>query len=217
MNKDEFIKVVNMMIDARIKKIVPALVRKEIKELKRELEEGTSDLPENIKIPDLNSVLNEDVIISKGQPKGDMLNRPEPVKPSRHYTKDPKLNALLQQTEQEIRSGKTQPVNDIDSMEQYKRILAEQYAAHEASGEDMETFNFTSVNIQDIMNGMMPVTKAPTVTKKIQDKVALEVEKKQIEAMTNSPEIAGAIMRDYRDFMKTVEEKSKNPKIKRPV
>jgi hypothetical protein len=214
MQKDEFIKIVNAMIDARIKKMVPTLIKKHLSEYKneilRELKEGTAELPESIEMGDLSSVLKEaDAMLQEDIVFPPKTSAPasRPVRVTKNYSKDPKLNAILQQTEQEIRAGKTQPAADAEYMSQYKQLLAEQYAKAAANGEDMETFSFNTSNMSDIAGkrAMVP----PNVKSEIEKKVALEIEKKQIEAVTGNAELGGLIMRDYRSLMKAVDEKAK--------
>jgi hypothetical protein len=212
MQKDEFIKIVNVMIDARIKKMVPTLIKKHLSEYKneilRELKEGTAGLPESIEMSDLSSVLKEadvmlreDVVLPPKKP----IPATVPIKP-KTYTKDPKINAILQQTEQEIRSNKGDPLNS-DEMRQYKQMLMEQYSKAAESGEDMETFSFNTSNMSNIVEKR--AMRPPSFNAEIEKKVALEIGKKQIEAETGNPEVAGLIMRDYRSLMKAVDEKSK--------
>jgi len=216
MQKDEFIKIVNALIDARIKKMVPALVEKKVAQLKKEMIEGTIGVPDEVEIPDLNlnSALNEDSILPKRKPlvASKPIAKPAPI--TKTFTKDSTLNAILQQTAEEIRSGKIKPAQDADTMQQYKQLLTEQYNQAAASGEDMETFQFNMNDIPAIASkrAMTPPT-SNAMQSEIEKKIALEVEKKQIEQMTGNPELGGIIMRDYRSLMKAVDEKTKSKRV----
>ena len=217
MNKDEFIKIVNVMIDARIKKLLPALIKKEMAKIKEELSEGTFALPDDINVSE---ILNEDVVISKRQARDEERasslvslspKQPpqRPLKPiTTTFSKDPALNRILQQTAEEIRSGKTKPANDASSIDQYKQILAEQYIAAEQAGEDMETFTFDTSRIPDLAS-MKAMRPSKPISSEIEKKIALEVGKQQVTAMTGNEELGNVMIRDYRDLMKKVDEKSK--------
>lgn len=218
MNKDEFIKIVNVMIDARIKKLLPALLKKEMSKIKEELSEGTFALPDDINIRE---ILKEDAIISKRQARAEerasSLVSLSPKQPPQRqfkpitttFSKDPALNRILQQTAEEIRSGKTKPASDASSVEQYKQILAEQYVQAQEAGEDMETFTFDTSRIPDLASMKSNMRPSKPISNEIEKKIALEVGKQQIAAMTGNEELGNVMIRDYRSFMKKVDEKDK--------
>jgi hypothetical protein len=216
MQKDKFIQIVDAIVEARVKKLVPILVDKKVAEIKKqlikEISDGTAMIPDEIEIPDLENILNEDSILPKR--KTAPISKPVEKTVTKNFTKDPKLNALLQQTAEEIRTGKIQPATDVNAMEQYKQLLAEQYKHAQESGEDMDTFEFNMDDIPAIMSKrVMALPSSGKIQDEIEKKIALEVGKKQIENMTGNKELGGIIMRDYRSLMKAVDAQAKS---KRP-
>jgi hypothetical protein len=208
MQKEEFIKIVNAMIDARIKKILPVLIKREMDECKhqlmKEIDSSTRNIPEEIDIPDLAPLLHEDAILPK-------RTQPAP-KIEKTFTKNPKINAILQKTAEELESGKIKTIADDEyAKQQYKQILAEQYQEMMKDNDGMETFNFNTSDMSSIVSNRSIVP--PKMSEELEKRVALEIEKKQIEAATGNPELGGIIMRDYRSLLKAVDEKTK---AKRP-
>ena len=197
MNKDEFVKVVNALIDVRVKKIVSSIIEKELKQFKqqltKELLEGTED-DNNIELPDMSSMLSEDAIISR--PKPIPASKPD-VKITKKFSNDPKINAILQQTAAESRKNPL-AAND-EYMSQYKQLLEEEYR----NMNDDETLNFNTSNMSDIVSRR-------AITPEIEKKVALEAGKREIEKVTGNAELGGIIMKDYRSLLKTVDERVKS-------
>lgn len=194
MNKDELIKIINALVDARVKKIIRENMEQVGVKLKKELLEHMKVQKLQLDSDNFNlkGLLDDnDDVIDKKQKASEKLS-------SRIYSKDPKLNAILQQTAEEL---KTSPNNGTVPMDEYKKILSEEYSDSDL----MRTFNFNTSDMNAIANKQ--------ITPEIEGKVALEVAKKQVEAQTGNSEIASAIFKDYRGLMKKVEEKSKS---KRP-
>lgn len=196
MDKNELIKIVNALVDARVKKIVQEEIRQVGTKLKKDLVEHikTNKLQldsENFDLKGLFNMSHDTTAINK---KSVIQEKPTV---SKTYSKDPKINAILQQTAEEL---KTSPNSGAVPMSEYKKLLSEEYNENEL----MKTFNFNTSDMNAIANKQ--------ITPEIEGKVALEVAKKQVEAQTGNPEIANAIFRDYRSLMKKVDEKSRAKK-----
>ena len=192
MNKDELIKIINALVDARVKKIIREEIQKTETKLKKELVEHlkTPNLQLDSDTFDLKSLFDGGDSGSSKKAKAQ-----EKITP-KTYSNDPKINAILQQTAEELKT----PTNKA-AIDEYKKILSEEYNPADL----MQTFNFNSSDMNSIANKQ--------ITPEIEGKVALEVAKQLVEEQTGNAEIAQAIFRDYRSLMKKVDEKSK---AKRP-
>ena len=189
MNKDELIKIVNALVDARAKRIISENIEQISVKVKKEILEQmkTQKTHLNSNRMDLKNLLGmddsfDDKLVSNKKNQ------------SKTYSKDPKINAILRQTAEELH---TSPNSSNAPLDEYKKLLSEEYSDSDL----MKTFNFDTSDMNAIAS--------KRITPEIEGKVALEIAKKQVEAQTGSPEIAQAMFKDYRSLMKKVDEKAK--------
>lgn len=212
MDKKQLIEIINIVVEARIKKILPRILKEETEKIKKEMqEEFKMQLLSELKSSNLKSKLQTEIDLSENEDLDipDMTNildlQQEPIqqeemdnsirRKEKIFSKNPEINRIMS----DMAYNKKLPAAEDSALllEDYKKSLQAEY-------EDMETFSFDTKNIASIANrtAMVPQQKNASVPKEI----GQEILKQQIVAQTGKPEIANAMVKDYRSLLKKVEQ-----------
>ena len=183
MKKDDFVKLLDSIIERKIKAIVPKMIKEELKNIKPIIAEKKKS--SNL---DVSSLLNDEVIEETTQQVESIEKR---------YMKNDVLNKMLNETAGDMKktSKKGNSYYDTDAMKDYKSVLAEEY-----SGMDQSDMAFASPDI-------VPTQRRNTINEK---QIKTEMLKQEVVQRTGGNEkIANAMIKDYRGLMKAVDKKSK--------
>lgn len=214
MNKTELIEIVNTVVEARIKKILPKLVKDEVEKIKNEIladtkkyvEKEIKSVIKSVKVQsklqtEINNIIDDDSdvimanLITDSETDADINSEIASREQSKKlFSKNPAINDIMNGM-----INKKRPANPTQ-MEEYKKLLSEEY-------QDMETFSFDSRNLAAVANrtAMVPTSPNGSVPKAI----GQEILKKEIELQSGSPEIANAMVKDYRAILKKADEMAK--------
>ena len=176
MNKDDFMKLINIIVDKKIKEILPKMVEKEIRKyMESGIEPDASDMSSDIKnlIPYSNT--SHPVIRDNKQSKS-------PQTEDKKWSKNPVINKILSET---ANSGQKLRVDPSDPMApaSYQQLMESEYE----NIEEEFTFNTKSA---------FQTPKMPAVRNNA------AVLKQQVMMDGAPPEVANAMVKDYSGVLK---------------
>jgi len=182
MKKDDFVKLLDSIIERKIKSIVPKMIKEELKNIKPIIAEKKKS--DNLDISSLMAEENNTEAV------------PEQVEDSEKvYMKNPVLNKMLNETAGVMKKTavKGSSYYDTDSLNEYKNVLDNEYTMNES---DMA---FAST---DIVPQRRPVTTDANIKTEI-------LKREMVQKTGGNEKIANAMIKDYRGLMKAVDKKSK--------
>lgn len=192
MDKVQLIKIINEVVEYKLKKLVPQIekrlresIEKELLTAKVEETEEPSDFKKLIEAVD--SDLDDEGAVTKIGVPTFKKNK------QKTFSTNPILNKVLNETY-------STPKHAPDS--EYERIISEMTGTEDQMKEvDSVTFNTMS----EMLTGLTPI-KSPNSDGTTSDGRALKL---QIAAESGDPDLANIIVKDYRAVLKKAEEKSK--------
>jgi septum formation topological specificity factor MinE len=214
MNKTELIDIINTVVEARIKKLLPKLIKDEIQKMRNDILDDIKkyvekEIKSSLKSVKVQSKLQTEISQVADDDDSDIFDinmaglitdaetdhqNVAPKPSEKIFSKNAAINDIMNSM---VRNKR--PPNPAQ-MEEYKKLLSEEY-------QDMETFSFDSRNLASIANrtAMVPAASNGTVPKEI----GQEILKNEIVAQTGKPEIANAMIKDYRAILKKADEIAK--------
>ncbi len=180
MDKKNFIKLINLLIDKRLKAILPSMVENEVKKyMKSGIEPTAKDFNSGIKnlIPQSQ---RKNVVIRDDKQKSSLQTE------ERQWCKNSEINKILNETAKDFTPLEKDP-SDVMS---YKQLIESEY---ENINEDF-TFN---------TNNMTNLLSKEIVTRQPHGEISL---KQQMIHDGASPEIANIMIKDYSKLLKNVDK-----------
>ena len=197
MNKIELIKIINEVVDYKLKKLIPQLEKK----IRQEIQEQVlNDEPEKSKLGDL---LKSQATIEDTAPVEEYVRPARKVKEIQ-FSKDPVLNKILNDTIRTPKSDVTPP-----------SLL------REMTGTDEQMQDVPTMSVESLMAGdglrLTPIkvpssdpNGIPRIPSRQPNPMAQEMLKQQITADSGgNEELADIMVKDYRQVLKKAAEKAK--------
>jgi len=185
MDKENFIKVVNLLIDKKLKQILPKMVEKEVKKyMESGIEPTKKDFDADIKslIPHIS---NKNPIIK------DNKQKKLPQTEGKQWTKNPIINNILNETVQNFTGLPKDPTDGIS----YQQLMESEY---KNIGDE---FTFNTGNMMDAIAPKIPTTKSNEV-----------ILKQQVMMDGAPPEIANIMVKDYSKMLEKMDKAAQNVK-----
>ena len=189
MKTNHFIKLVNLLIDKKLKELIPKMVEVEVK---KQLESGIQpDASDFYKDDDLKNLIPhsdyKDSIIRDGSVK-------TPKDEGKNWSKNSAINRILNETAQSFVPLKKDPADTLAGGN-YQEMMAEEY------GDMGQEFNFNTKNMSDVVN-RNPVSPGKPAVNKLKNELLQEP--------GAAPEIVNAMVKDYSGVMKSLKKSAKN-------
>lgn len=184
MEKKDFIKLINLIVDKKLSELLPGMVKKEVEfYLQSGIKPGPDDFNKDSSLKDL---------IPAVKPSNSII-RDNSVSEERSFSKNSVINKILNET-----AANFQPLPKVagDISGDYKAMLSGEYDGIE------NEFTFNSKNMMDVVNR----TKSPV-------KASTNNLKQEILNSGAPPEIANVMIKDYRTLMKKQNDIKKSGKI----
>jgi hypothetical protein len=189
MDKNDFIKLVNLLVDKKLKEILPGMIESEIK---RHLESGIEPDEEDYAADDdLKNLIpyntNKSPIIR------DNSNKRGKQTESKSWSKNPIINKILDETAKNF-TGVPKDPSDPYSGGSYQQLLSEQY--ENVSDE----FSFNTKNMANIVNRNPVAPGKPAVN---------NLKNELLQEPGAQPEIVNAMVKDYSKLLKKIDKTAK--------
>ena len=186
MKKEDFVQLLEGIIERKIKAIVPKMIKEELKNIKPLVAQTkkSSDL-------DLGSLLRDNDILEPTQTKTEVVEK--------KFLKNPVINKLLNETAHDMKTQTTQGGSYYDSstINEYKNMLSNEYSDMGMAGDDLK---FDS-------NDIVPMSRTSINEKTIKT----EMLKQEVIQKTGGNEaVANAMIKDYSNLLKAVDKKTKS-------
>ena len=183
MNKDDFMKLINIIVDKKIKEVLPGMVEQEIRKyMESGIEPDATDFNGDIKNLIPYSAKSNPVIRDNRQPKSTQTE-------DKKWSKNPVINKILSETANSGQRIKTDP-SDPMAPTSYQRLMESEYENIEGE------FTFNTKN-------MFQPTQVPVV------KNNASVLKQQVMMDGAQPEVANAMVKDYSKMLKKMDAVAK--------
>jgi len=189
MNKNDFIKLVNIIVEKKMKELLPQMIEDEVK---KHMESGIQpDEDDFANDDDLKSLIPNfdyrDSILRDGSTKKGTQTE------GKNWSKNSAINKILNETAE---SFKPLPKDPTDTLAggNYQQMLSEEY---ENFGDE---FTFNTKNMSDIVN-RTPVAPGKPAINKLKNELAQEP--------GAAPEIVNAMVKDYSKLLKKIDKTSK--------
>lgn len=190
MNKNDFIKLINLIVEKKLKEILPEMIASEIKKhTESGIEPDEDDYANDGDLRSLiphndfkNSILNDNSTKKENQTEG------------KKWTKNSTINEILNDT---ARDFKGMPKDPADTS--YQQLLESEYETTD------ESFTFNTKNMANVINKSTPGVVKPAAVHNLKNQVLNEVP-------GASPKIVDTMVKDYSGMLKKME---KSAKIKR--
>ena len=202
MNKIEFIKVVNEVVDYKLKKLIPEIEKRIMESFEKRMLSENTDKEDATQLAELMKsqapIKTQPVQTAKVKKIRGIPIDEETGIPNMHFTRNPILNKILNETmvtPQKFQSPSAAMVS----------LMTEATGTDEQM-EDVPTMNFNMRN--------MPTqpTRLPANIKSgngIPNAAGAEELKQEIAAQSGDPDLANVMVKDYRDVLKKADEKAK--------
>ena len=189
MDKNDFIKLINLLVDKKLKEILPGMIEAEIK---RHLESGIEpDEDDYAADDDLKNLIpfnsNKTPIIRDGS------NKTGKQTESKVWSKNPMINKILSETAKNS-PGILKDPSDTLAGGSYQQLLSEQYE------NVADEFSFNTKNMTNIVNRNPVVPGKPAVN---------NLKNELLQEPGAQPEIVNAMVKDYSKLLKTIDKKAK--------
>ena len=188
MDKVQLIKIINEVVEYKLKKLFPQIekrlresIEKELLTAKVQEDEEPSDFKKLMEAVDAEA--DDDTPVTKIGIPSFKKNK------EKTFSKNPILNKVLNET---YATPKSAPDSE------YEKIIAEMTGTEDQM-KDVDSVTFNTMN--DLLGGLTPI-KSPSSS----DGRALKL---QIAAESGDPDLANIMVKDYREVLKKAEEKSK--------
>lgn len=179
MDKKDFIKLINLLVDKKLKEILPGMVEQEVqKYMESGIEPDNDDFSADVKNLIPYSVNKNPVIRDNTQTK-----KPQQSE-GKTWSKNPVINNILNQTAQNFTPLEKDPT---DGMGSYQQLMESEYSN---LGDE---FTFNTNNMMDAITPKMPTSKPSAA-----------VLKQQVIMDGAPPEIANIMVKDYSKVLKTM-------------
>ena len=188
MNKNDFIKLINLIVEKKLKEILPEMIASEIK---KHTESGIE--------PDYDDYANDGDLRSlipgtdfKNSILSDNSTKKEPQTEGKKWTKNSTINKILNDTAQNFKGV---PPDPSDSS--YQQLLESQYQTTD------ESFTFNTKNMSNVINRPTPEVAKPVAVHNLKNKVLNEVP-------GASPKIVDIMVKDYSGMLKKLDKEAKS-------
>ena len=179
MDKNDFIKIINLLVDKKLKEILPDMVEQEVqKYMESGIEPDSDDFDIDAKNLLPYSVNRNPVIRDNKQTKSKQTE-------GKKWSKNPIIDKILNETAENF-TGLPKDPTDVGS---YQQLMESEY------GNMTDEFTFNTKNMSSAMN-------PPTPT----NKVTPSVLKQQVMMDGAPPEIANIMVKDYSKMLKTMDK-----------
>lgn len=183
MDKKDFIKLINLLVDRKLKEILPSMIKNEVqKYMESGIEPTAKDFAADVKklIP---QIVNRNPIIRDNKKQ----NRVAQLE-GKQWSKNPVINNILNETAQNF----TPLEKDSNNIGSYQQLMESEYRNIN------EDFTFNTNNMMDAITPKVPTGKA--------SEAAL---KQQVMMDGASPVIANIMIKDYSKTLKTLDKTAK--------
>lgn len=181
MDKKDFIKLINLLVDKKLKEILPNMVEQEVqKYMESGIEPDTDDYSSDVKNLIPYSVSKNPVIRDSKQ-----MKKPQQTE-GKKWSKNPVIDAILNQTAQNFTPLAKDPSDGAGS---YQQLMESEYS------NVSEDFTFNTNNMMDAITPKMPTSKPSAA-----------VLKQQVIMDGAPPEIANIMVKDYSKVLKTMDK-----------
>lgn len=187
MNKNDFIKLINLLVEKKLKEILPGMIESEIK---KHVESGIEPDEEDYAADDdLRSLIpNTDFTNSLLR---DGSTKREPKTEGKEWTKNSTINKILNDTAKDF---KGMPIDPADAS--YQQLLESQYE----TSDDSLTFN--TKNMGEVINSPIPGASKPVAVHNLKNQVLNEVP-------GASPKIVDIMVKNYSGMLKKLDRQAK--------
>ena len=185
MKTNDFIKVVNLLIDKKLKELIPKMVEIEVK---KQLESGIQ--------PDASDFYNDDDLknlIPHGDYKNSIIRDGSikaPTAEGKNWSKNSAINKILNETAESFVPLKKDPADTLAGGN-YQQMMADEYG-------DMGNFN--TKNMSGVVN-RNPVSPGKPAVNNLKNELLQEP--------GAAPEIVDAMVKDYSGVMKSLAKSAK--------
>lgn len=190
MNKNDFIKLINILVEKKLNEILPGMIEAEVKKqtqsgIRPDIDDFESD--DDLKSLILNPHTSTPIIRDNTQKKQIKTE-------NKQFSKNPVINKILNETAKDFTPLAKDPTDPM-SGGSYQRLLESEY--ENVSDE----FTFNTKNMTNAINRTQPQPKH----------IAQENLKNQLLNQPDAkPEIVNAMVKDYSKLLKTIDKKAKS-------
>jgi hypothetical protein len=189
MNKNDFIKLVNILVEKKIKELLPKMIEDEIKKhtesgIQPDAQDFENDDDLKNLIPNTNY---RDSILRDGSTKKGAQTE------GKKWSKNSAINKILNETAQSFKPLPKDPTDTL-SGGNYQQMLSEEY---ENVGDE---FTFNTKNMTDVVN-RTPVTPGKPAVNNLKNELLQEP--------GAAPEIVNAMVKDYSKMLKKIDKSAK--------
>lgn len=190
MDKNDFIKLINLLVEKKMKELLPRMIEDEIK---KHIESGIQPSDDDFEADDdLKSLIpfaaNKNPIIRDGSTKTGKQTE------SKSWSKNPMINKILNETAQNFTALKKDPTDTLGGGASYQQMLSEEY---ENIGDE---FTFNTKNMSSAVN-RNPVSPGKPAVSNLKSQLLQEP--------GAAPEIVNAMVKDYSKMMKKIDKTAK--------
>ena len=191
MNKDDFIKLINIIVEKKLNAILPDMIDSQIKKyLESGIQPDMDDFEDDDDLKSLllnpkssNAIIRDNSITKKTQTE------------EKKYAKNPVINKILNETAQNF-TGLAKDPTDTLGGGSYQSLLAAEY---ENVGEE---FSFNTKNMGNVINRPPVAPQVKTTVNNLKNQVAQET--------GAAPAIVDAMVKDYSKILKKANSLAKS-------
>ena len=188
MDKVQLIKIINEVVEYKLKKLVPQIEKRLRESIEKEL--LTAKVQEDEEPSDFKKLIESVDAETDDETPATKIGIPSFKRnKEKTFSKNPILNKVLNET---YATPKSAPDSE------YERIISEMTGTEDQM-KDVDSVTFNTMS--DLLGGLTPI-KSPNSS----DGRALKL---QIAAESGDPDLANIMVKDYREVLKKAEEKSK--------
>lgn len=190
MDKNDFVKLINILVEKQVSQLVPVLVKNEIKKyMESGIEPSRDDYMKDQSLKNL--------IPTRSAPRNTVI-RDNSIKEKKEWTKNSAINKILNETAQN-----SKPLPRDNDFGDYRAMMTGEYDNIE------KEFTFNS---KTLLNSGPSIPSAKGSTAVLKQQVA-----QVADDLGAPPEIVNAMVKDYRGLLKKVDAKAKQNRNNGPI
>jgi hypothetical protein len=190
MDKNEFVSIINTLVEKRVSQLVPVLVKNEIKKY---MESGIKPSGDDY----MKDQSLKNLIPTQSVPRNTVI-RDSSIKEKKEWTKNSAINKILNETAQN-----SKPLPRDNDFGDYRAMMTGEYDNIE------KEFTFNS---KTLLNSGPSIPSAKGSTAVLKQQVAQVADE-----LGAPPEIVNAMVKDYRGLLKKVDAKAKQNRNSGPI